>query len=256
MKVVDMIFASWPQPLPTNQAFKNCKIVSHRGEHDNVYVRENTFAAFDQAMAQHVWGIECDIRWTMDLVPVIIHDDASQRVFGKPIRINRVDLADLRQQVPEIPTLAELIERYGKKIHIMFEIKDEEFPEPERQKAILQEHLAELTPGEDYHFLSLDPALFHMVDFVPAEFHYPVSTTNFLKLSETTLQGDFGGLTGHYLLLSDAIMHRHAEVGQRIGTGFISSKNCLFRELNRGIEWIFSNDAVKVQAICDRYRQD
>ena len=36
-------------------------------------------------------------------------------------------------------------------------------------------------------------------------------------------------------------------------TGFISSKNCLFRELNRSVDWIFSNDAVKIQKIRNRY---
>ena len=38
-----------------------------------------------------------------------------------------------------------------------------------------------------------------------------------------------------------------------MGTGFIHSRNALFRELNRGIEWIFSNRAVHIQGIVDRY---
>jgi glycerophosphoryl diester phosphodiesterase len=36
---------------------------------------------------------------------------------------------------------------------------------------------------------------------------------------------------------------------QKMGTGYIGSKNCLFRELNRGIEWIFSNNAADLQKI-------
>ena len=36
---------------------------------------------------------------------------------------------------------------------------------------------------------------------------------------------------------------------------FPSSRNTLFRELNRGIEWIFSNDAVALQHIRDDYLQ-
>jgi glycerophosphoryl diester phosphodiesterase len=33
----------------------------------------------------------------------------------------------------------------------------------------------------------------------------------------------------------------------------VASRNCLFRELNRGIRWIFSNDAVRIQKIRDHY---
>ena len=35
--------------------------------------------------------------------------------------------------------------------------------------------------------------------------------------------------------------------------GFIHSRNALFRELNRGVEWIFSNEAVRMQGIRDAY---
>ena len=105
--------------------------------------------------------------------------------------------------------------------------------------------------GHDYHFLSLDPELFEQVDFVSRNVCLPVSELNAVRLSRASLELKFGGLTGHYSLLTNALKQRHSVAGQRIGTGFISSKNCLFRELNRDIEWIFSNDAVKIQKIRD-----
>ena len=49
----------------------------------------------------------------------------------------------------------------------------------------------------------------------------------------------------------DRLKARHAAQGQRLGTGFPASKNCLFRELNRGIEWVFTNNAVALQRIID-----
>jgi len=74
MKAVDRVMAGIPQPVPNQIALRNCKIISHRGEHDNISAIENTLPAFDNARANGVWGIEFDIRWTADLVPVIIHD--------------------------------------------------------------------------------------------------------------------------------------------------------------------------------------
>jgi glycerophosphoryl diester phosphodiesterase len=37
-----------------------------------------------------------------------------------------------------------------------------------------------------------------------------------------------------------------------VGTGYVRTPNCLFRELNRGVDWIFSNHAAEVQALLRR----
>ena len=44
---VDLMYRIWPRNAPDREKLKNCRIVSHRGEHDNRSVKENTFAAFD-----------------------------------------------------------------------------------------------------------------------------------------------------------------------------------------------------------------
>jgi glycerophosphoryl diester phosphodiesterase len=251
MQAVDWIMAAIPRPVPNQTALRNCRIISHRGEHDNDSVVENTLSAFERARASRVWGIECDIRWTADLVPIISHDDSAERLFGNPGKFITLSFAEVRAQTPQIPSLAELVTAFGGTTHLMLEIKKEYQPQPVRQKQILKNHLAELRPGQDYHFLALDPGLFEQVDFVACEFCFPVAELNAGRLSRVCINSEFGGLTGHYLLLSETLKRRHKAVGQRIGTGFIGSRNCLFRELNRGVEWIFSNDAVKLQKILD-----
>ena len=40
-----------------------------------------------------------------------------------------------------------------------------------------------------------------------------------------------------------------------MATGYVNSKNCLFRELNRGVEWIFSDNAVELQKMVDQLLQ-
>jgi glycerophosphoryl diester phosphodiesterase len=35
--------------------------------------------------------------------------------------------------------------------------------------------------------------------------------------------------------------------GKAVGTGYAASPSCLFREVRRGIDWIFSNNAVELQ---------
>ena len=253
MSVVDAVAAITPRPVPTRSALQCCRIISHRGEHDNVRVMENTLAAFEQARTAGVWGIECDIRWTADLVPVICHDPNPGRVFGYSQALQDLSFAQLRDSVPDIPTLQEVIDQFGGNTHLMLEIKAEPWPQPEQQCARLRQLLQPLSAVDDYHFLALDPALFQVLDFVPPQGLLPVAELNAGKLSRAALAKNYAGLGGHYLLLHSRLKRRHDAAGQKLGVGFPASKNALFRELNRGIEWIFSNDAVKLQGILDQH---
>jgi glycerophosphoryl diester phosphodiesterase len=255
MGATDTLFSAIPQRQPPRVSLQRCKLISHRGEHDNKTVFENTLAAFRAAREAGVWGIECDIRWTADLVPVVVHDPDGGRVFGDPAPIRELTFAQLRRRLPSIPSLEELLSDYGGYIHLMLEIKAEPLIQPRRQKEILAELLRDLDPVGDYHFLALNPDLFHRVDFAPRCSCIPVAEFNISALSEHSLASGYGGLAGHYVLLTSALKWRHEAAGQRVGVGHIGSRNALFRELNRGVEWIFSNNAVAMQRLLDELLQ-
>ena len=85
----DALFRHYPQPHPTAERLAGCRIISHRGEHDNRQIIENTMPAFRAAVAGGVWGIEFDVRWTRDLRPVVIHDPDARRLFNAPSRYTR-----------------------------------------------------------------------------------------------------------------------------------------------------------------------
>ncbi len=250
MRTLDLAFARWPQPTPPPGVLENCKIICHRGEHDNRTVLENTLPAFDQALEGGVWGAELDVRWTRDLHPVIHHDASLLRLYGIPRLLSRMTLKEVKQDFPMIPTLEEVLVRYGGKLHLMIEIKQNSCPQPERQKAILRGLLASLEPMEDFHILALNPELFTQVDFLPRKAWVAVGTTQLKKISDFALKENIGGIAGHYLLLRDSMLERHHRAGSRVGTGYVGSRKCLYRELNRGVDWIFSNNGVQVQAYC------
>lgn len=249
---VDGLFAGLPQSKPGEMALGRCRIVSHRGEHDNIAVFENTLPAFDRARDSGVWGIECDIRWTKDLVPVVFHDADLQRLFGDSLNIGQTMLHQLRKEYPQIPTLAEVLTRYGKNMHLMVEIKAETYPDPAYQRRVLSQAFSTLVPEEDYHFLSLNPRLFEYADFVPPTTCIPVAQLNLQEMSCLTLEKKYGGIAGHYLLITDARMHIHQAQRQKVGTAYIRSRNSLFREINRGADWVFSNHACKIQNILNK----
>ena len=167
-RLTDRIYARLPQPVPDRQRLSNCKIVSHRGEHDNRTVLENTLCAFDRVQQSGIWGIEFDIRWTRDLQPVVFHDRDLQRLFGMALALGDLTRRELSAEFPMIPSLEEVICRYGKKLHLMVEIK-ESHRDPVRQNRILKNLFTVLKPRDDFHVLSLAPALFQQMDFLPTK---------------------------------------------------------------------------------------
>jgi glycerophosphoryl diester phosphodiesterase len=251
MQCTDFYYKIRPQPLPRKERLRACKIIAHRGEHDNTTVLENTLEAFDLALERRIWGIEFDLRWTKDLCPVVNHDPDLKRIFKQDIKINDVTLEELKSRCPAVPSLSDVIQKYGKKLHLMVEIKAENYPDPQRQNNILKDCFSSLEPQKDYHLMSLTPEMLDLITFVPASALIAIATTNMSQLSKLALNREFRGVAGHYLLLTNTTMAKHRQKGQKVGTGYPRSRKCLFREINRGVEWIFSNNAGDLQAIVD-----
>jgi len=249
LKWIDYFYRIWPQPFPGKESLTDCKVISHRGEFDNENVFENTLSAFETAMEAGVWGIELDLRWTQDMHPVVIHDPDLRRVFGLSLEIDKVTFMELKARCPLIPSLKEVVQRYGRTLHLMLEIKAEHYPEPDHQNQVLKDIFAPLRPQADFHILTLVPQMFQIINFVPKSTFIPIAQLNFSQISKLALNENYRGMAGHYLLLTKALLERHFKQQQKVGTGYIGSKNCLFRELNRGVEWIFSNNAAELQKI-------
>ena len=252
IRCIDFIFMLLPRQAPAPDKLKACKIVSHRGEHDNITVCENTIAAFDRALEQGIWGIEFDVRWTRDLQPVVVHDPDLERVFGIETTVAEVEFDELRSLCPQVPLLSEVVTKYGRKIHFMIELKKESYRDPARQNAIFKDLFSSLQPGNDYHLMTLAPEMFDLITFAPPSSFIPIAMLNMSKFSSLALGKNYRGVAGHYLLLTNTILKKHHKKGQQVGTGYPASKNCLFREVNRGVEWIFSNNAGKLMTIISR----
>ena len=249
--IADGLTAALPQALPSKEKLEKCRLVSHRGEHDNRQILENTLPAFDRVMDRGVWGMELDVRWTKDLQPIVFHDADFQRMFGSSSMVNSMTMAEIKSEYSVIPSLEEVILRYGKKLHLMIEIKEEAYPDPEYQSQVMRNLLSQLEPQKDFHILSMTPEMFEIIHFVPHQTFIPVAQTNVHVLSEIAIKKNYGGIAGHYFFITDRLKKRHQGIGQKIGTAYANSRNCLFREINRGIDWVFSDKALKMQSIVE-----
>jgi len=70
-------------------------LVAHRG--DQTGHVENTLDAFRLAAKSGALFAECDIQFTRDLVPVVIHDDHLKRLCDLDLHVSLLDLIDLKE---------------------------------------------------------------------------------------------------------------------------------------------------------------
>ncbi|MFJ3926960.1 glycerophosphodiester phosphodiesterase [Streptomyces sp. NPDC090022] len=78
--------------------------VGHRG--DPYRIRENTLPSVRSAFARGADAVEIDVRLTRDGVPVLLHDETLQRLWGHDVRLDAVTAAQLRELTEgQVPTL-------------------------------------------------------------------------------------------------------------------------------------------------------
>ncbi len=106
------------------------KIYAHRGA--SSAAPENTMAAFQLAMDQGADGIELDVMLSKDHQLVVIHDDKVDRTTNGTGRVRDLTLAELKAldagDGEKIPTLDEVLTRFGGKFLINIELKNYSTP--------------------------------------------------------------------------------------------------------------------------------
>ncbi|WP_372625820.1 glycerophosphodiester phosphodiesterase [Arsukibacterium sp.] len=220
------------------------KLVAHRGAYIagiNSLAPENTLAAFDRCLQHNIWGIELDVRLTQDGEPVVHHDPACGRLFQRPdLQIANTTFATLRRELPQIPHLQEVIEQYGKQLHLMIELKvswrDYKPLQPQ-----LTRLLTALEPAEDYHLLSLEPD--HLEGFrqLPPAALVDVALTNVSDILRQNQALGHGAVAGSFALIGNATIRRLQLAGKQVGTGQINLPDIMNREAARGVDWLFTD---------------
>lgn len=124
-------------------------LIAHRGY--SSAAPENTTAAFELAVQNGFFGIECDIRKTYDGNFVIMHDEDINRMCGYNLKISNLSLEQLKNYAitagsnitsyPDlkVPTLEEYLEILQKSstVHPFIELK-EEFTRQELKQIVQQ----------------------------------------------------------------------------------------------------------------------
>lgn len=227
----------------------NVRLIAHRGAHGNTpqgYITENTLAAFDLCLNNNVWGVELDIRLTRDGEAVVHHDSHCGRLFDRPdIIIEDTPFTDLRNAIPDIPLLSEIIQRYAGTLHLMIEIK-QSWREKTDLPYIVEQHLKALTPTEDYHLLSLVPDHLEGFTNLPASAFIDVAEFNTKDIIRQNRALKHGAIAGSFALISSGRITELGKEGVKVGTGMVENLAILNREAQRGVQWIFTNNVLQL----------
>ena len=254
MRGVDAVMAALPHRPPPPTRLEAARIISHRGERPTPAVRENTYAAFDPLRDSGVWGLEFDIRFTADGVPVVYHDEDLQRVHGRGERLDQLSQAELASIAPDIPTAAGFVQRYARRFHLMIEIKQEPYPNETAYCRALMEALGSLEPGRDFHLMSLHPAMMDRFVDVPESAKISIARFNIAQISDHVLTRGQAAIGAHYALLTGRRARQHLAAGQELALGFPRSRNSLSREIQRGANWLFTNEALAMQQALEQLK--
>lgn len=123
-------------------------VIAHRG--DSAYFPENTLAAFEGGVAAGADALELDVRLTADGHAIVFHDDELQRTTNGQGRVEDRDLAALQRldagswfaptfRSERIPTLKDVLERFGDRCALDLELKASPGETPERLDTLARE---------------------------------------------------------------------------------------------------------------------
>ncbi len=238
-KAADLAFAL--RRYPPSSAHAAPKVIAHRGAWDYTACFENTMRSFTKARELGAYGIEFDVHFTADLVPVVHHDPKLERMFKHPGVLKSMTLKNIRSVTPDVPTLDEVLALKG--LHFMIEIKVEM---DDAKLAALNSCLEKFEPLRDYHLLTVKPAIVREGRKTPAAAWILVGQLNLSPLVKLSLAKGYGGVAGHYLGLSEAHIAQLHEQKQIAGVGFTPTKNLFNRERARGIDFVFTNSTCRL----------
>ena len=112
----------------SKHSFITERAIAHRGLHDgNRTVFENTLASARRAI-EAGYGIECDLQYAADAVPVVFHDDDMERLcnFKGDVRSktsSELGLISVGGSSEKIPTFKALLETVDGQVPLIVELK-------------------------------------------------------------------------------------------------------------------------------------
>ena len=230
-------------------------VIAHRGA--SAYRPENTLPAYELAFAQGADMIEIDLHCTRDGAVVVTHDENLASLGGSG-EIAAATLAEVRALDAgggeRVPTLDEVLERFGERIAFNLELKRgtrADYPGLERLalEALERRGLLDRTLFSSFH----DPVLARLRALSPAA---RIGLLLSRRLPDGGLERARAlgaeALHPERSLVSPAFVAAAHQAGLAVHVYTVDEEDELRRLLGLGVDGIFSNVPDRLRALIDR----
>lgn len=244
--VLDFILSLYPVKLHKDKKVEDIIFVGHRGIKGNKNIKENTFEAFDLAVKSGCNGLEFDVHLTDDNKIVITHDKTLNRVFNINVDVTEYKYPEIKKIFPGIILIEELFQRYKKNNLLFFiEIKKQITKEKD---IILSKQVLKILQDNDIKdrcriiTLDYDLLLYYSekgIKLYPIYLFFPHKAVKFAEKNKLS------GVFGNYILTGKNQIKELIKNGFETGTGYLEYKNSTYREINKGVKFIFTERADK-----------
>jgi glycerophosphoryl diester phosphodiesterase len=206
-------------------------LLGHRGA--RTYAPENTLAAFDLALAHRAQGFEFDVRCTRDRRLVLCHDPKFHRLLIRRHTLKQLNDA-IKSPGETLPTLEEVLDRYGRSAFLNIEIKTrgiEELVVRAVKRARPQRYfISSFLPSVVRGLHALDPSL---ALGALAQTTWQLRRWRRLPVSY---------VVPHHRLLSRRLVAKLHDAGKTVVTWTVNDRKLMLRVAAMGVDGIISDD--------------
>ena len=201
-------------------------LIGHRGARSTKSIAENTFASFDQALADGCDGFEFDVRLTVDGQAVVVHDQQSRGV-----EIER----STAEQLSWLPLLEEVLTRYRDSAFLDIELK---VPGLE---AMILKLLRKCPPSRGFVVSSFLPEILRSVRGKSTVVPLGLICETKPQLGEWR-QSPVEYVIPHHRLASTELIRELREAGKKIIVWTVNDSVSMRRFEDEGVDGIISDD--------------
>ena len=228
-------------------------VIAHRG--DKVHAPENTLAAFKLAAEKGADAVEFDVKLTTDGQVIVLHDQTVDRTTNGTGNVAQLPLAALRDldagawfsgqfRGEKIPTLDEVFETVGKRIHMNVELTNYSTP----NDALVQK-VVELVKKHGLESRVLFSS-FLARNLRKARLLLPEVPRGLLTLSGLLgywgrtfgWRGDYAALHPYLTDVSAGLVYRVHAAGKRLNVWTVNTEADLKRMVGLGVDGIITDD--------------
>jgi len=228
--------------------------IGHRGAAG--HMPENTVVSFEKAIELGADAIEFDVALCRDGVPIIIHDDTLDRTTDSvglvadrgSDEVRALDAGSWRGHPARVPTLEEVLERFGSRTLLNLEIKDS------LRRVELVDVCARMVEEsglvENTMFSSFDLDALRVLRSVLPEARIGVLCMPMKLEAALRCAAEIGAENLHpaRMLVTEGLVERARAQGLRIWTWTVNEPGDITRLCNLEIEGIFSDYPERVVA--------